>query len=283
MHFTKMQGVGNDFAVIDAHDVAATNLPELAVRLCARGFSIGADGLLVVGATNSSAAFTFRMFNPDGSEDMCGNGLRCASLWAYRHGLVKLGEFEVSTKDDIRKCELISVSDKEAIARVDMGAPRFAPSELPLISSNPDFIEEPIQVLDREFLATVVNTGSTHTIIFLEEPVDEEIFAKYSPALENHPNFPERTSVLWTVQTGPDQYSTRIWERGAGETLGCGTGACAVAVAAVVTHRTARDMDITVSSKGGDLIINWAETVWMTGPAALVYDGEIGEDTHSFL
>ena len=272
-----MQGVGNDFVVVAAHDVVDKSLPDLALTLCERRFSIGADGLLVIGRPSSDAAFSFRMFNPDGSEDMCGNGMRCAALWAHRHGLVNYGGFHVDTKDGRRDCNLISVSKRSAIVAVNMGAPKFGAADLPMTGSLSTFVAQPIQVLDRSFLSTVVNTGSTHSVVFLNAPVDDRTFFTYSPTFENLSIFPERTSVLWTWNSGHDRFAVRIWERGAGETLGCGTGACAAAVAAVLNGKANRAEDILISSKGGDLTIRWTDTIWMTGPAELVFEGEIGQ------
>jgi diaminopimelate epimerase len=276
MRFAKMQGVGNDFVVLSGRDTEGLNLPTLAVTLCARHSSIGADGLLVIGAPpDENSAFSFRMFNPDGSEDMCGNGLRCAALWAHRYGMVEAGDFSVSTRDGLRDCNLVSADNTLAIVRVNMGEARFDMKDLPLLGDADTFINQPVQVLDKTYYTTTINTGSTHSIVFTEGPVDNREFLKYGPAFENLPIYPERTSVLWTRQIGINHFAVRIWERGAGETLGCGTGACAAAIAAVVNEKAERSVDIVISSKGGDLTINWSDTIWMTGPAELVYEGEI--------
>jgi diaminopimelate epimerase len=275
MQFAKMQGVGNDFVVVALEDTPTYHLPNLARTLCARHTSIGADGLLVIGKSSSDAAFTFRMFNPDGSEDMCGNGLRCAALWAFHRNLVSHGHFNVDTKDGKRDCFLVSVDDLTAVVRVNMGEAKFSSHELPVIGDRADYVHYPISVLDQSLYATIVNTGSTHSVVFIDGPVDDVTFFKYSPPFENDPMFPERTSVIWTWQTGEDRFSIRIWERGAGETLGCGTGACAAAVAAVVNKKAKHGDQVVISSKGGDLIIAWTDIIWMTGPAVLVYTGTI--------
>jgi diaminopimelate epimerase len=277
MRFAKMQGVGNDFVVVSSQDTNGTDLPALALKLCDRHFGIGSDGLLIIGppAQSTDAAYSFRMFNPDGSEDMCGNGLRCAALWAYRQGLITTGDFNVSTKDGIRACHLVSVADKSAVVTVNMGEAKFAPADIPLISNLDTYIDKPIGVLDKTYQTTAVNTGSTHAVVFIDSPIQDKEFLTYSPYFENHPLFPERTSVLWSQQTGKNRFTIRIWERGADETLGCGTGACAVAVAAVVNGKADRSENIVVTSKGGSLTIRWTDTIWMTGPAELVYEGTI--------
>jgi diaminopimelate epimerase len=276
MRFAKMQGVGNDFVVVSADNIADTNYSQMALRLCERRFSVGADGLLVIGRpVCPDSAFSFRMFNPDGTEDMCGNGLRCAALYAHRSGLIRIEEFLVDTKDGQRVCELLSTEDTKGVARIDMGEPKFTPAELPMEVTRGDFINQPLTVIDRTFRTTVVNTGSTHSIVFLENPQNEVEFLKYGLAFENHPLFPERTSVLFTVQTAPKEFNVRIWERGAGETLGCGTGACAAAVAAILTYRASQEDIISIVSRGGELLIEWPQTIWMTGPAELTFEGVI--------
>jgi len=278
MHFSKMQGVGNDFVVVSELDAAKLQYPYLARFLCRRHFSIGADGLLVIGQSAADAAFTFRMFNPDGSEDMCGNGLRCAALWAFRRRLVSVGDFTVETKDGPRQCNLVSVDHNVATVIVDMGPAHFESHSLPIVGVDESFINRPIEVLDKSFPSTIVNTGSTHTVVFTEAPVADSLFFKYSPIFEELPMFPERTSVIWTRKTGDNHFDIRIWERGAGETLGCGTGACAAGVAAVVNHKAQRGEPVVISSKGGDLTITWGESISMSGPAALVFEGEIDVD-----
>ena len=159
-----------------------------------------------------------------------------------------------------------------------MGVPRFVPSEIPIVTNiQREFINQPINILGKILRSTALNTGSTHTVVFVDEPVDDLNFFKFSPPFENDPIFPERTSVLWTHQIEDARFAVRIWERGAGETLGCGTGACAAAVAAVVTGRAKRNEPIMITSKGGELSVVWSDTIWMTGPSVLVFDGEINE------
>lgn len=273
MRFAKMQAIGNDFVVVSEPDFAGQSLAAAAICLCDRHTGVGADGLLTIGPGPAGAAFHFRMFNPDGTEDMCGNGLRCAALYAVREGILpeSAREFPVSTKDGVRTCRLISVgADRtHAVALVDMGAPIFDTDRIPYLgpTDNPRF---------EEFLLNPVNTGTAHTIIFVAGDPDEETFQSVSSTLEIHPWFPERTSVLWAWHESERGYAVRIWERSVGETLGCGTGACAVAAAAIRAGRLAFGGPTTVTSKGGSLTIDWPSadaTILMTGPAQFVFSG----------
>jgi len=282
MRFTKMQGVGNDFVVIDAAERPANiSLSELAIQTCDRKFGIGADGLLVVSREPADgAAFRMWMFNPDGSEDMCGNGLRCVSLWAHSAGwLGNKMQFTVATKEGVRDVQALEVSGdgRSANFGVDMGVPQFAPERLPFCApGEARIVQYPLTVDGETFPITTVNTGSTHTVIFGPQP-DEETFQRISPLIENHPLFPERTSVLWATPAGSGTIAIRIWERGAGETLGCGTGACAVGVAAVLNGCTEVNTQTDIVSKGGTLRITWPgedAPVDMVGPAHIVYSGD---------
>ncbi|MEO7715871.1 MAG: diaminopimelate epimerase [Capsulimonas sp.] len=287
MRFTKMQGVGNDFVVIDAAAFPKDgDLAALALHVCERRFGIGADGLLVVGQSDSETVpVTMRMFNPDGSEDMCGNGLRCVGLWAFARGWTAgEREFQVATKEGVRDVRVV-VSDAEARhgqLTVDMGQPHFKTEAIPFCGPTGVPVQDyPLNVDGKIFSINSVNTGSTHTVIF-GDPPSEADFLHYSPLIEEHPLFPERTSVLWAVPNGDCAMEVRIWERGAGETLGCGTGACAVAVAAKRQRVVPMDSEaIEIRSKGGVLRIAWAgedAAIAMTGPADVVYEGEITID-----
>lgn len=282
MQFSKMQGVGNDFVVLNADALPAeTDWAKLAIWLCARHVGVGADGLLTVSQNAGDAAFAMRMFNPDGTEDMCGNGLRCVGLWAHRAGwLGNKTEFVIATKEGPKRSRLVALDTDGRSARlsVDMGLPHFASAEIPFCERDRErVVNFPLTVEGMTLPITVLNTGSTHTVIFGEMP-DEATFQRLSPLIENHPLFPERTSVLWAAQQGENTFKVRIWERGAGETLGCGTGACAVGVAAQLNGLTAPGKPVPVVSKGGTLDIDWpgeGMTIQMTGPAMFVFEGEI--------
>ncbi len=281
MRFTKMQGVGNDFVVVAGEYLPPdVNLPALVIRTCDRKFGIGADGLLTVSRETPDATFRMRMFNPDGTEDTCGNGLRCVSLWAHRAGwLGGHTEFTVRTAEGVQGVRLLEVGEDGRFGTfgVEMGIPKFEPADLPFVAPPGDrIIAYPFTAGDKTYPITVVNTGSTHTVIFDYAPPDEETFQMVSPLIENHPLFPERTSVLWAVLLDESRYGVRIWERGAGETLGCGTGACAVGVAAIARELSGREKPIDVVSAGGTLRITWPDrnaSVDMVGPAQIVYDG----------
>lgn len=283
MQFSKMQGVGNDFVVLNADALPAdTDWAERAVRLCARRVGVGADGMLTVSRqTDGDAAFAMRMFNPDGTEDMCGNGLRCAGLWAHRAGwLGDKGEFVIATKEGPKRSRLVRVDTggRSATLSVDMGLPHFAPPEVPFCAVDGDrIVGFPLTVGGVTLPITALNTGSTHTVIFGAQP-DEAAFQRLSPLIENHPLFPERTTVLWATQEAKNAFGVRIWERGVGETFGCGTGACAVGVAARLNGLTRGDGFIKVVSRGGTLHIDWpggGASVEMTGPASFVFEGEM--------
>ncbi len=286
MQFTKMQGVGNDFVLVDeANAPAHTDWNEMARQVCARHISVGADGLLLVGRTAADADLSMRMFNPDGSEDMCGNGLRCAALWAHRAGWTQTMRFTVATKEGPRRVEMLDTDDAPGLLRVDMGVPRFAPADIPFVGASDlanfdsQILQYSLEVDGGTFPIASLSTGSTHTVIFGDAP-SEETFQRVSPRIETHPLFPERTSVLWATLTGQSRITVRIWERGAGETWGCGTGACAVGVAARALMLVPAS-PIDVVSKGGTLCIDWpgaGQNIRMTGPAQVVFEGEVGID-----
>ena len=283
MRFTKMQGVGNDFVLVDEADApGGTNWNALARVVCARRTGIGADGLLVAGRRAPDADVSMRMFNPDGSEDMCGNGLRCVALWAHRVGWTEAACFRIASKEGPREVEILSLDGAQGVVRVDMGVPHPAPSDIPFLGTAraPGFDDSvlgyPLALDGEAYSINAVNTGSTHTVIFGDAPSEDE-FRRVSPQLETHPLFPDRTSVLWATPGGRSRISVRIWERGTGETWGCGTGACAVGVLARVLALVPEG-PVDVESKGGTLRIDWpgaGQQIRMTGPAQVVYGGEV--------
>jgi diaminopimelate epimerase len=284
--FTKMQAVGNDFVVIEEESWPQdTDWAAQSLHLCDRNFGIGGDGLLVVGGSQV-ADVRMRMFNPDGTEDMCGNGLRCVARLAYERGLLEhhtTGNIE--TLAGIRKVAVDAAMTSAAIV-AEMGIPRFAPEELPALPpvNRVNMLDYPLVIEgDGERTVSTVNTGSTHTILWAEELPDDALFFAVSPLIENHPLFPERTSVIWTKvlskggTEAPPLLEVRIWERGAGETLGCGTGACAAAVLARVQNKVTGE-SVAVRSKGGTLHIlsrDKESPLEMTGPAEIVFTGFI--------
>lgn len=301
--FTKMQGVGNDFVVVDSRDLPPdADWPALALALCDRHFGVGADGLMVF-SPSLVADFRARMYNPDGTEDFCGNGTRCLLRFAYEKNLVsfrrKAGRHgddahaTIETKAGIRTGEIRLFPDGGIDAlTLSMGVPRFAPADLPMSVSDFPVRDFPLSVgeeIGEEIVPiSVVSIGTTHSIVWVDFLPDDETFFRLSPLIENHPLFPERTSVMWTqvvefnaVRAAGDDYFSglrlRIWERGAGETLGCGSGACAAAVLARLARKVSPDGAIAVSSKGGELSVDWEDyldrEVILTGPAEFVYSG----------
>ncbi len=256
---------------------------SLSIALCERQFGIGADGLLIVGApSDPRAAYSFAMRNPDGTPDMCGNGMRCAALYAHRLGIAPLEtEFFVETQDGLLACQILRIDESllSAQVKVQMAVPELLAWQIPFLGASPNqpVINFPLSVLEEKLIVTAVNTGSTHTVAFRDNlPQDSEFFS-ISPTIEYAPDYPERTSLIWTRQDSPTEFSVRIWERGAGETLGCGTGACAAGVAAILTGRARHEDHLTITSRGGSVKIEWPSPnspVTLTGPAVWVFSGE---------
>ena len=268
--FLKMHGAGNDFVLIDATKNTFSpnfDFSKAAELLCHRHFGVGGDGLLTL-EPSLVADLRMRMWNPDGTEDMCGNGLRCVAALGWRQKYVQNAHFSVETIAGIRQIEALT----DEIFTATMGRPDFTPAQIPITVENA--INYDLVVENRTFKANSVTTGSTHTVIFLEEPLSENDFQFFSPKIENHPLFPDRTSIMWAVEKEKNHFLIRIWERGVGETLACGTGASAVGAIAKVTGRG--ENEIFVESKGGTLIARWnapEEEIFLTGPATYLFEG----------
>ncbi len=278
--FTKMHGLGNDFVVLNAFQNTLPTNFDFAVWAqvsCDRHFGIGADGLLLLCAPDEwaqaqGANVQMRMWNPDGSEDMCGNGLRCVARLVHNYGAVSFSRFVAQTLAGLRGCEIL----EEGQVRVAMGQPDFRFAAIPFAPSGDiaRAIEYSISVGNVVLPhVTTLSTGSTHTIIFVDELPSDEIFSTISPQIEHHAWFPERTSIMWAQVLDRQNIRLRIWERGAGETLACGTGSCAAAVAAQITERCGEL--VRIHSRGGVLQIGWrqGEEIQMTGEAKVVYEG----------
>lgn len=267
--FLKVQSVGNDFVLLDNAAVPTTvDFSALAIRLCDRRFGVGADGLLLTSESSTGADLRMRMYNPDGSEDMCGNGLRCVVRHAFDSGRIA-AKSRIETLSGIRDARVAL----DGAITANMGAPGFAAADIPTLGDSSRSIA--IDVAGQTYLLDSVNTGSTHSVIWRETPPTDSEFLAVSPLLEHAPVFPERTSVLWATAVSRTELQLRIWERGAGETLGCGTGACAAAVLARATDRIHAD-EITVHSRGGALRVAWnpgSPEIWLTGYAEVVFAG----------
>lgn len=271
--FHKLQGAGNDFVALDQIEFPlpdSFDFARAAQTLCERHRGIGGDGLLAL-SRSENADFKMRMWNPDGTEDMCGNGLRCIAALIWRQKYVRRNQFSVETLAGIRRVQVVS----EEIFTINMGRPLFAPEKIPTQIATPQNFELALE--NRIFSATSLSTGSTHTVIWCDELPETSEFQKFSPKIELHSAFPERTSVMWTRRVAPHRFKIRIWERGVGETLACGTGACAVGVAAANRFGEIEGK-IEIESAGGILQVEWKgpdEEIFLTGPAKYVFRGVV--------
>ncbi len=278
MNFTKMHGLGNDFIVIAGENRLPDNAPQLAIDLCNRNFGIGADGLVYI-LPSAKADFMMRIINSDGSEaEQCGNAIRCVAKYVYDHGLVDRARTEITIETigaGAQKVQLNTDNGKVATVRVDMGEPILQGTQVPTTVDQDQVIDYPIEVDGREFRFTAVSMGNPHCVIYVDDAVHFDLHT-WGPKLEVHPLFPRKTNVEFVTVKSRDYADMRVWERGAGPTLACGTGACATLVASVLNGLT--DRKATVSLKGGNLLIEWNEEdnhVYMTGPAQEVFKGTI--------
>jgi len=282
INFVKMHGLGNDFILIDCLNKSlgdSSFVSYLAKKLCDRNFGIGADGLILI-LPSSKADLKMRIFNYDGSEaQMCGNGIRCFAKYAYENKLVSKNKFAVETLAGIITPELIfqDLKDKKVLRiKVNMGTPKLRRREIPMNGEDtPIVVDETLKINpEQTFKITCVSMGNPHCITFVNDvqsiPVDE-----IGPKIENHSLFPEKTNVEFIQILNRKEINFRVWERGVGETLACGTGACAALVATVLNNKT--DRKATIHLPGGDLDVRWADDgyVYMTGPAELVFKGEM--------
>ena len=272
--FAKMHGAGNDYVYVNCFEETVADPVSLARQVSNRNFGIGSDGLILI-MPSEVADVRMRMFNSDGSEsEMCGNGIRCVAKYAFDHGLVDQKVITVETGAGILNLMLFTnEADQVERVRVNMGRPRLTRGEIPMTGSPEEqVINTELKVLDRTFHITCVSMGNPHCVIFVDN-VAEFPLAKYGPAIENHPLFPNRTNVEFVEVISPTEIKQRTWERGAGETLACGTGSSAVTVAGVLNERTERHL--LNHLLGGDLEMEWAEdgSVFMTGPAVQVFEG----------
>lgn len=280
MEFVKMHGLGNDFVFIDHFHSqpepgqAEGDYPELARQLCHRQFGVGGDGIIAVLPSDKADA-KMRIFNMDGTEpEMCGNGIRCFARYVFDQGYVKKSPLTVETLAGVLTLELKLEGDKVAGIRVDMGEPILKPELIPVLADVEPVVKAKLEAEGQEFEYTAVSMGNPHCAIFIEgyESLD---FERLGPAIEKHPLFPRKTNVEFIRVDSRDELTMKVWERGAGPTLACGTGACASAVAAILNGKTERN--VTVHLPGGDLLIEWGEDnrVYMTGPAAYVFKGTL--------
>lgn len=272
--FTKMHGAGNDYIYINAlrHDIK--NPEELAVKMSDRHFGIGSDGLILI-LKSENEDFKMRIFNSDGSEaEMCGNGIRCFAKYVYEKGLTDKKQLTVETLAGIKKLELTVKNKTVESVLVDMGEPILQRERIPMLGEPGMVINEILPLDDgARFEITSVSMGNPHAIIFVED-IENFPVSKYGPIIENHSMFPKRTNVEFVQLVSPTEVIQRTWERGAGETLACGTGASAVTVACVLNKKTERK--ITIKLRGGDLLTEWNEEdnhVYLSGSAVEVFEG----------
>lgn len=275
MKFTKMQGIGNDYVYVNCLEEKVDHPEELAKLVSDRHFGIGSDGLILI-KPSEVADFEMAMYNADGSRgEMCGNGIRCVAKYVYDRGLTDKTHISIETLAGIKYLELTVEKGQVSQVRVDMGEPELLAEKIPVISQQVKVIDVPITAGEKEYRMTCVSMGNPHCVVFMEDVEHLEI-EKVGPLFENHELFPKRINTEFVKVIDRKTLQMRVWERGSGETLACGTGACATAVAAMLNGFCEEEVQIHLL--GGDLTIEWnkeSNHVFMTGPAEIVFDGEI--------
>ena len=275
MKFTKMQGIGNDYVYVNCLQETIENPSELAKKISDRHYGVGSDGLIMINPSDK-ADFEMEMYNADGSRgEMCGNGIRCVAKYVYDYGLTDKTSISVETLAGIKYLDLTVEDGKVVLVKVDMGKSMLRPEEVPVVSEKEEVIDEPITVDGQEYRMTCVSMGNPHAVVFIDQDVKEFPLETVGVKFENHERFPKRVNTEFVNVLDRHTAQMRVWERGSGETLACGTGACAVAVACALNGLT--EDEVTVKLLGGDLQIKWdreKNTVYMTGPAEVVFDGE---------
>lgn len=282
MRFTKMQGLGNDYVYVNCFKEKIDNPSELAKRISDRHFGVGSDGLIMINPSDK-ADFEMEMYNADGSRgEMCGNGIRCVAKYVYDYGLTDKTSISVETLGGIKYLDLTVQDGKVKLVKVNMGRPELAPSKVPVAAEGDRAVDEPIMVDGKEYRMTCVSMGNPHAAIFVDCDVRELPLEEIGPKFENHERFPNRVNTEFVRVLDRHTAEMRVWERGSGETLACGSGACAVAVACVLNGLT--EDEVTVKLLGGDLQIKWDrenDIVYMTGPAEVVFDGEWSDQNNN--
>jgi diaminopimelate epimerase len=268
-----MHGLGNDYVIIDNRDqrISDKQAAELAKKLCERRFSVGADGLLIVSNSNV-ADVKMRIFNADGSEaEMCGNGIRCFAKYCYENGIVKKNEFSVETLSGIKHVWLTFKDDEVKTVKVDMGAPNWERSSLPMLGQG-TCINEHLEIDEETYQVTCLSMGNPHCVIFVDN-VDDFPVEYVGPIVENHKAFPKRTNVGFVQVLSKNELKVRVWERGCGETLACGTGTCAAVAAANKLGKVGSK--VTVHVLGGDLQVEVGKSLFLSGAAEKVFEGTL--------
>lgn len=279
IEFTKMQGCGNDYVYIDGgrFSIPMEQKSEIVRWLSNRNFGIGSDGVIFINpVVDGSADFEMEMWNADGTRsEMCGNGIRCVGKYVYDKGLTDKERVAVVSAGQIKYLDYTIEDGKVVRVKVNMGQPVLKAADVPVVSGNEQVIDEEIIVEDKAYHMTCVSMGNPHAVVFMDHVADLDIEA-VGPHFENHARFPRRTNTEFVRVIDRQTVEMRVWERGTGETLACGTGACATAVASILNGHT--DNQVTVKLLGGDLLIEWDREdnlVYMTGPAVIVFEGVI--------
>ncbi|MBD5335477.1 MAG: diaminopimelate epimerase [Bacteroides sp.] len=273
MKFTKMHGIGNDYIYINCMESVPERLPDLAIEMSDRHFGVGGDGIVLI-CPSEIADFRMRMFNNDGSEArMCGNASRCIAKYVHDHGLTDKQRINLETLSGIKVLSL-NMNDEGEVesVTVDMGEPELEAASVPVVTASEKMVEETVETSSGSVKVTAVSMGNPHGVIFVDR-IEDVDFDKLGPELEHHPMWPDRANIEFLQILSPSEARMRVWERGTGETLACGTGACASAVAAALTGRC--DRKVTIHLRGGDLTIEWCADghVMMTGSATEVFEG----------
>ena len=275
MRFTKMQGCGNDYVYVNCFEEKIEDRPALSRLVSNRNFGVGSDGLICI-CPSDIADLKMDMYNADGSySPMCGNGIRCVGKYAFDKGLTDKTKITVETGGSIKTLELNIENGQVTSVRVDMGSPELRPQYIPIAEHGRDFINRSVIVVDEEYFVTAVNVGNPHAVVFVDD-VDALDLKNLGPRFENHPLFPERVNTEFVQVIDKSTLKMRVWERGSGETLACGTGATASLVAAVLCGHT--ENAATLKLLGGELFIEWdrnANKLYMAGPAVTVFDGQL--------
>ena len=275
MKFTKMHGLGNDYIYINGFEEIVADPGELAIKVSDRHFGIGSDGIVLI-MPSDSCDFRMRMFNNDGSEaEMCCNASRCVAKYVYDFGLTDKDEITLETLAGVKILKMQIIDGKVDTVTVNMGAPIIKAADIPVISSKDQVVDEPLVIEGTEYRITCVSMGNPHCISYIDD-IRAFNLETIGPKIENHEIFPKRINAEFAKVVDRKNIDMRVWERGSGETLACGTGACATLVASVLNDYT--DRKATLHLLGGDLEIEWNEAdnnVYMTGPATTVFQGEI--------
>ena len=275
MRFTKMQGLGNDYVYVNCFEERIENPSEVAIKVSNRNFGIGSDGLIMINPSKV-ADCEMEMYNADGSRsEMCGNGIRCVGKYVYDYGLTDKTSISVETLAGIKYLDFTIEKGKVKLVKVDMGSPELHPKKIPVVAEGDTAIDEPIVVDGQEYRMTCVSMGNPHAVVYIDDVKGLDI-NQIGPRFENHERFPKRVNTEFVKVLDRNTVEMRVWERGSGETLACGTGACAVAIACILNGLT--EDKVTVKLLGGDLQIEWDRAnnkVYMTGPAEVSFDGEM--------